>query len=644
MAIQDENLSGQPAGATGAASVNQANAPRPTTAGDAFANARPGASMSGQEGETFSFSNLGAFINSGGIGRTPASEVLTKLQKSLGAVYENANAQYEVILIPIDKNQTARLLVSVLVVAARHVENKGVVAYHTLILEGSVDSIPSKFEQINGKNVEILRTVSDANDAVMAEIVAQAVMQNYPQAEKLWNADATVVPKDFPIGDEQRAWILAANALYAAIFELQARRPNFVDLNLAKASRDETLVIRTAFPKTQVENAVGHPIRADIGIDLTVSAAAQNQSQLLESTSLVSRVQGFMDLLWDPVVAPQNQYANIYMPPQGPVPTQKYSPRLVLTTMENQKLLTLPGQLLALVTALSLNEGMSYVQAFRPSPMDAKGVDYHDIGAVAIEAGLAIDANGIARRIDTRAESFKPEHLFALIQATIQPKLRISLDVTEAGPDSWYNGVFAAAAEGNQKANQAIIEAANYLTNGAFQRHFAPGARVAIDEQNRIHMGYYIDRRGEKRDLRDIDYLAVLNIVGEKDLSVVQDWSDTFLKTDFPLLQRLAGRARIIRELTGDTAVFTGFAKRVTFEASFLEALAASAMECGLNVRTVQPYMDQASYQRATPNFMGSALVNTAASGLFNAAGAYGANFQGVGTQHANRTFNNRWY
>lgn len=565
-------------------------------------------------GDSFSFRKMGNVFRSA-MGRTPASEVLSKMTKAVdGVLAENVDNNFSYTLIPIDMNVNPAVSVSVLIVAMQDKAQDAIpgVAFHTLILEASSESPAPRSEQINGQNVEVLRVTGDADDPVLNQVVLEAVSKQFPQ-ERLLNAGACVVPRDFNIQDSNLLFQLVGNAAFADTSEIATSSKDFADLNLAHAENDCSLVVRTTFESAQIHDAVGQPIRSDVVIDFSAAPQQNNamNQQGVERVSQISTVHGFLDLVWDPM----QPIANVYSMPQQQS-FQRYAARFVMTALESNSLLTIPAQLLALIPSLTLRENNTWVQAFRPKPFNEKGVDLRDIGAIGIEVNFEGNASGYGQRVDTKADSFKPEMLGKLISATVRPGLILSLDVPECGPQTWYNGVFAAAAEGNPKANQLIIEAANTLTNNAFSKYFPSNGRVALDENNRIHLGSYRDRNDVRRDIRDIDYLAVMNMVGEKDPLAVRDWSDTILKTNYPLTQRLAARKRIITALFNDVQ-FTGFARRVTFEAEFIESLARACNDAGLNIRVVSPYADLGSYERATAQF-GHAIMPGNTVDIFN--------------------------
>lgn len=583
----------------------------------------------------YSFRNLGVFARSA-MGRTPASEVLSKTTKALSALYEEqAKKSFEITILPIDMNSTTTLSVSALVVALRDKQALDLgVSYHTLILEASAEPRQPKFENINNINTEIITTVGDAWENTLITVVEETVRAQFPQS-KLISADACVVPRDFKLEDPQQVFNLASNALFACSSELETSMPGFPDLDLANAERDSTLTVRTSFANQQMQDAVGLPVRSDIRIDFSAAPANQQQGQQqLERVTPLAHIGGFLDLTWDPTMLPNNAYAAYAAPQQQSY--QRYAARFVATSLEMTQLLTIPAQLLALLPVLALRENNQWIQAFRPLP-HVSGVDMRDIGAIGIEVNFENDPSGFGQRIDTKADKFNEESLARLVTATIKPGIIISLDVPECGTSTWYNGVFAAAAEGNMKANQAIIDAANKLTHGRFGNYFPNGGRVAVDENNRIHLGYYVDGTGIRKDIRDIDYLAILNMYGQSDPVIIKDWSDTFLKSGYPLALRLASRKRIIQGRFGDVTI-TGFARRVTFEAEFIKALDKAAQEAGLVIRAVGSYADMSSYERATAGYAQNTLITGDSSGLFSRG-----NFGQTQPMGGNRSFGNRW-
>ncbi|SAK59635.1 hypothetical protein AWB81_01872 [Caballeronia arationis] len=601
-------------------------------------------------------SDIGS-LSRAAMGRNPQSEVITKLSKALEVAFAGIDKSYEVTLIPIDYNNTKSLVKSVIVVAMRDLVNKETgVACHTLILEGSSEPLQVGYQMINNQNVEILRVSGDYNNKTLSDEVLSAVARTFA-GMPIWPVDACVVPRDFNVEDPTLVHELAANAATACQTELEVRQPGgFQDVDLGTVEHENSLTVQPTFGNGQSRDMVGAPVRSDIVIDFRAGGqeipGQQGETQRVKQ---ISRISGYMDLLW----APTEQQTQRFDPwvqqtaqASSPDEFKRYRPRFVMTDLESVQLLTIPAQLLALVTAFTLAENNAWVEAFRPAPMNNSAeVDWKDIGAIGIEANFEKNQNGFGSRVDTKSDAFQRvqgqagDHLLRLVGSVITPKLLLSLDVPECGPQTWFNGIFAAAAELNgnnwQKANEIIIRAANVLTHGNFSRYFQAGARVASDEFNRIHLGWYVDRHGVKRDLRDVDYLAVLNMVGDRDPEVAREWSDSFARTNLDLQVRLAKRKQIIEGVLGKNNVeFTGFARRVTFEPAFIVALLNACKDTGLSVRTIAPMTDLNQYERAVNPYAMSAGLDTSSlnGSVFNRG--FGHQQQ---QQHGARAGFSRW-
>jgi hypothetical protein len=219
---------------------------------------------------------------------------------------------------------------------------------------------------------------------------------------------------------------------------------------------------------------------------------------------------------------------------------------------------------------------------------------------------------------DLKSSTFGIPELVQLLSSTFRPGLVMSLDVPEYAPSSWCTGVFAAASNGNPDAVAAIYNAAMQLTNGMFQSHFPAGTPMFVDQGNRIHMGYYTDRNGDKRDIRDIDYLAVLNMLSN-DMNTVADYSNSFNSAALDINQRLAMRKRIITGIA-QRAEITGFATRVTFSSQFIDALGAAIAATGFATRLDTNGGALQAAGRAVAGNIASGLVTNNAGSVFTGA------------------------
>lgn len=591
--------------------------------GETGENVKAQQSQPQQTQPTSVFAGNGLFGNSlfgAPISTTIGDEAYQKLRDNLRELYKSANPELEVEIIDVDRGSEPVLAFSCLAVAMRVkpkanasaavISSDTVVAYHTLILESTGEKLAPVVRNVNNVNIELILTPGDAYDQRLAQIVQARVAKRYPKAT-LVTTEATVVPSDFNPDDKVALHNLALNIGLANGTELSVMDKNFRDVDLTAIHRgDNQLNVNVKFMRQQIADIVGAPQRSDVVIQFVSSARRDNNQQISVNNSsrdsVFSELTGFVDLVWDPVVPQQNAF-NAYT--NVPSATQKYIPRLVLTSINSNRAYTLGSLLLALATATSMAESNNWIQAFRPQPVSGNEIDLCDIGALNIEANLANEQSGYGTRIDTKANDFTLESLGKLVATLVRPQLVVSLDCPEAGPQTWYTAIFVAAMRGNTRAQALIIDAADQLTGGNFSRHFDKSA-IFHPLDDRIHLGYWIDRNGTKRDIRDIDYLAVSNLIGERSPSTIRDFSDTFTKHNYPMAMRLAGRKKIISGLTNDTAVVTGYAQRVTFTSAFLSALAAGIRDTQLVVNINTPLsMEAFNNQRGVANFGGIGMV-----------------------------------
>jgi hypothetical protein len=584
------------------------------------------------------FRNMARGLGRQAMGRTQASEVLTKMAAAMeDCIKKNVDPKfYDVSLIKIEKEQTASLGVSVLVVCLKWPDQIGAGGvFYGLLLEGSMKYENAVFKNIGNKTIEITKVPGDAVDDILVKTVETEVAKRHGQT-KMRPVGYMVVPKTFNIADEGALWDFTAHVLFANSNVLETSQPGWLDFNMQQAAtQDKNLQVRTTYGNPQTNNVVGLPIRSDIVINFTVGPDRQQQETLeqnIERTEVVTELTGYLDMTW------ANNGPQQFQPfPQGfgmqqQLDPRRYAARLVLTSIDNP-LLTPASLMLSLLPAIGLRENNNWYHGFKTYDFD--GNNMHDIGAIGLECSFTPD--GKLGRIDTRSSTFTPAYLNTMINTVFHSGLILSMDVSENGPDTWYSGFLADAGTNKSYAaysNRQAIDAANTVTGGHFDEFYQSNEPVCIDENNRIHAGYYLDNDTRKIDLRNIDYLAVLNHPStEKDPELARAWSDTFTHSDYDLNMRLAERLRILRGIVTDP-VITGFYKRITFTTKFTNALAMAAAKAGLSVRSIAPFDDAGSYQRVANGFVPQTLMAPAVTGIFNRTGNNGQSFNyGQGRQ-----------
>jgi hypothetical protein len=523
--------------------------------------------------------------NSGGmfgapIGRSIGSEIYNGLKTELTEIYKSANTGTEITLVDLDnQNQTALVYSSIIVVSRMKAFPKSV-AYHILTLEATGEK-PAPVLQYQGqKQIEIYRVAGDAVNSTLITIAKEAVSRAFPNCESRYT-DATVVPNSFNIKDKAAVFKLAFNAVAANGTELSMQDQAFADLNVTQIPSGQQLVVNMSFDDTPIADAVDSLMRSDFQLSFATQSrqnVSQHDLNKGSKEERISDLSGFVEMLW----APTEPIVNPYAAPQQRAP-QKFAARAVITNINNNYAYT-PGSLLlavAMADGLALNN--NYYQIFRPRI--TKDLDLRDIGALNIEGNFDNNSTGVSSVLDTKSSAFTTENMGLYLNTLVRPGLMVAIDCPEAGPQSWYTGLFTAAAGGSSAAYDIIYNAAEELTNGNFGKAFPRGAQMFIDNSNRIHLGHYTDRNGAQRDIRDIDYLAAANIIGANNVSNLRQFTETYLNTSISLAERLSDRKRMISSLTNETAVFTSYAQRITFHAAFIDALRKGISLCNVSVR-----------------------------------------------------------
>lgn len=588
------------------------------------------------QSQPWKFGDMGMM---GPISASLGSDSLMKLREKVTEVFKDVQSpELQIRVLALDTQQSNLGLYYSCVVLAMQMpkaSNSGV-AFYTMVLAGSREAPSNKTENILGQTYEITVTPGEAFDNVYVQRVTEAMRDAFPQSQ-LYNVGGTMVPADFNMDDTVAVHRLCYNASSAVFAELKMRQPDFQDINLAAARNDNNLQVSVNFSRDTIENAVGEPMRADVCVQFKTAHTSTNPNESLNNQARrndsFGQVLGFIDPVWAPVQPQGNAWGMWQNPQMMMQASQKYAARFVITHMESNKVPTLPAYLLLLLSALPVGMNSTWFHAFYNQNRFDKSskIDFTDVGALNIEANLptpkhpAGNPNNRGDRLDTRAKDFTPEAFGNYMMRLFREGLYFSLDVPLAGPQTWYMEVFRAASEGNQEAIHAIVGACDQLTNGAFSQAFnQPGQarQIFVEQGNIIHMGYYEDSEGRKRDIRDIDHLAVLNVYGETDLNIVRQWSDSFLQTSRPLLQRLAERKNIIMAVTKNRAQITGMATRVTFAHNFLEALNRAAEMAGLHVKTSVPTTGLHAIDRGVASFVNQALVPANIGSVFYQAGS----------------------
>lgn len=584
------------------------------------------------DNQSFSFSNMGGDIDKP-MPLSASGEALSKAQKAFQTVldaYKDGTSKIVTTLLAIDHTDSAlNLPVSYLIVATQQRTNLAAgVGYQAVIIEASAEFNAESeifLQGAPGNKVTVMKFVSDADTDEARNKLAQFVASSF-NTDKVFAALAYTMPKLFTethLDDPAMVKSLVARTTFQASIALHEGAGGNNNLPLAAfAKGPETLSAQLAFGAQQQMSLLGLPIRADFTINLNSEPKDKTNSNALGSsrTATIAQVAAYPDIIYQPlldvpkplfpgaqVFQNQQQSADVY---------RKYIPRVNLTNLISPRLTTKQGQILALAAAFASQQGDAWMGAYLPRrDVDKNDVDLHDVGVLNIEANLNGDPAQPGPFIDTKADGFTTADMFTYLRGIFRQGVVYSMDISERSIDTSYNGWLAAVDVGDPDQYASAIATLNEMTGGKFGNHFPLGTPITLRMNERQHMGYWRDVNKNLRDLRDLDYLAMSNLYLAKKPEMVRDFSDTYVRTDYPEAQRLAARVAIYRQVAPNV-VFTGMARRVTFNPVFITAILNSFAECGIQMPLVAPYMDTATNDRAVGNF-GAALNNNGQASLF---------------------------
>lgn len=512
------------------------------------------------------------------------------------------------------------------------------VAVSTILLKGSGESLAPRQNNIHGTQVEIERVPGDIQSDKLWTIIVDVCAGHFQTGVSLHEAGLVVIPSELSHEDEPR--------LHNVVFDVTNSNIGLLDRTLGGIEekytvglwdpQNETVSARLDFMSSSSETGTGEIVRSDVQIGMkATSNQGGNEEGWGQQQLMIAEVTGYMDLIYTAPPQAQNAFGQptggqVAAGPWGQqqVATQCYIPRFVMTGvthgMDN---VSLELQLQGIANVAILDEDHNWARAFLPN-FTSKGLDIHDIGAVKYECPALADVD-----VDTKAADFTPAMLLQLLGVAVHPNLVYSMDIAEAGPMSWVQHIFIDAASGNPRAIDAIFEAADTLTKGNFSNLYK-GQPLFSGDINRVHNGYYIDADGNKKDLREIDYLAMLNLQGQGDMQAVTDYVDTFTATNIPEDLRLQRRLNILRGQLGEQNVHvTGYSRRIDWCAEAILALAKACAAAGAVVRPEGVYTDMSTGTRPTTNYQRYASQGGQSSGMFNQQNQFG-NRQGY--QNAN--------
>ena len=584
-----------------------------------------------------------------GMSRAATSQAMRAIVEVIDKIAEGEQEQpVKFSFFSLDGEKEGLLISSLVVVAT--LKNPGsdtkFAAHHTLLLAATARGATAVEQSFGQIKFERLVVPADAYDATLRARVAEVVKGQFPDYA-LIDADATVVPADLDLRSEEAVRNIIANATTASSTLLAS-----VVASDGWTINDD---VRSMTFQNEMKSSYGHfvdltaqPVRGDVVLEMSVlTGRNQNQNQQTggefqynnsQAKEMITQLTGYIDLVSTPPV--QTNAFGFGGLTQGMAARAEelkiYTPRLVITNVDAPgEGCELPVILQGLGTAQALQNDQRWVAALIQQHKNGAshaegGVNIRDLSAIGLEAPVLAPPAYMggempkAGRLPLNSANVNDAMLAAAIQTYFHSDLLISMDVPECGASSWISSPFAAAARGDQNAIRDIFEAADMLTEGKFTPIYKSvcGGQMknpVFNDNMYVNTGYYFSAAG-KRDIRDIDYIAILNATGDSELDTINDWANLQANAEVDPMFRLTETRRIQQRLF-ESLTITGRAVRITFNPAFVYAVAAAVAEAGLVYETKVGMAAPQGTARMVPQYMRGLPTGLGNAGSFVASG-----------------------
>lgn len=467
--------------------------------------------------------------------------------------------------------------------------------------------------------VEVFVSVADAYTSAYVGKVTAALQRHFGDTSSVANGGWSVVYRDTPVTlDEFRPFIV--EAMIAIEHSINSTQRNRAIFNLGMLTGQNPVRLRNHILLDQYKlSPSGLPIRSDIKSELVLSQSSGNKTVVEEVSELrICEVSAYVDLIY----VPPNQgffggMAQPMMMGQAPVP--HYIPRINITNFAmDLPSSSLEFMLLGIASIASLAKNRSYGIVWRDNFGGATNTK-RNLGAVGLHVqGLTADNTpGI---LDVSSDV---RMLYQLMQTVMAENPVFTLELTQGGQSNWATTVIARIATGDVRSQEQLIQACDNLTQGKFTPIYTQlcqqsgGALQQIvtssDEPSLVGTYKY---EGETRDIRELDLLAVMNMIGQNDPGLVESFLATFSSPE-PAQVRLDRRSRILKSIAKDVQI-RAYSRKYDFGGLFLQALTAAISANQVAISNDNFMQNQDNVYTQTISQWQQNMVNPAAiSGLF---------------------------
>ena len=563
-------------------------------------------------------------------------ELLTQWKDKMSA--DKKQLKENILFAGLSRNKTDSFA-SVVIAVRRVLAGKICIGFQTYLIESSIPPIDARIiETATGRN-EVYVPVSRAYTPEYiqkASQIAKTVFVAKPDA-MVFDCGCQIIARETEIKDITSLTPFLSETLRSINAAIDSRNPQIERFNLVKLRESQRYVLES---NTRIGGSFvrpnGIPVRSDIITQINSSnQQSKDQPHKVNEQRNLSTTNSYVELKYAPL---NGNHGNIQ---------SYYVPRIVTTQLTS----SLGGSplefaLLGLASVCVLSRNRGYGIAFRDNGYSQTGGTFlRDLGAVGYQIPLRDVPPGTA--VDVAGSD---GDLRRLIEETIAPNVVYSIEIEQGSMNNWLMQVFAAASLNTHQgvaARRRIITAANNLTNNLFGQMYGQRQNVqALEDIPMIRstndenlVGYY-SSNGERRPLSELDLLAILNLQGNKDKELVNQYISTLAASSgVDPITRLNRRLSIIRSIASDVVV-KGYSEKYDFSAAFIESLISAVMATGISVGNNNVGLRDGIYNQGSYGDWESVLTNpNLANNLFVGQQSNGGNY----SQYTGMNFSQNW-
>lgn len=538
-----------------------------------------------------------------GNSRRAVGEVVSKFRELLEkAVKDNPDVRVMTMDGPANSLRLSSLVVAI---AVDMEGGDQLVAAFTIVIEGSADrSMPMQDFVCDGKTIQVPLTAGDVFNPNYRNKVLEMVAREFPRASQnnVRCAHGLVLHKELSPDAKDAAERVKELSFYAVeacwrTLDLILGGNLFPSFSFAEFQENDRVNAFIDYRPSNVEDACGLPIRADLCIEVSAQPSVQADKINPEIIGL-TRVYGYIELVYR---APEQNYnANNQMV------TQRYVPRFNITRVVcDDDSETLGLRLFGIYTATILASNNAWAAPLRPGKGRTRDdeVNLRDITAIGYEVPAYAGETVKGARVPPKEGGvFSERDMVMLIREAVDSDaFSIALHIDECGEMTWMDSVLWLAAAGDPNSVEAVVRELDRLTDNRFSKYFNPSQhRLFYVDPNRIPRGYRVSPLGNN-DILDLDTLALLNVIGESDPTTVADYDATYI--DSPgrdINGRMAKRVEYQRDILGDNMEIKGYGLRVFASSELILAMDKSLAEMRFNINPTNIFDSTGFGQRGT--------------------------------------------